>query len=273
MANLSGTAEKLTLSVLEGALNVTTTTGLTNVSGTGTAVVTLIGPLSPLNPDLASLTYMPTTGYNGRDTLSLTDTDTVDGLVGTGSVAITVNPLPPTISAPASLTVDENSSIALTGVGNQISVGDLSGTAEQMTLVLHGTLDFEMTPGLTVSGNNTASVTLSGSVGNLNTALASLSDTPTNGYNGTDTLSLSEKDTADSLAASDSIPITVKPLPPTVNAAGGERLMRTARSPSPARTRSASPASSDELAGFAPVRRAWSRACEAARVNRAQASR
>ena len=102
VADLSGTAEKLTLSVLEGALNVTTTTGLT-VTGNGTAVVSLTGPLSALNPDLASLTYMPTTGYNGRDTLSLTDTDTADGLVGTGNVAITVNPLPPTISAPASL--------------------------------------------------------------------------------------------------------------------------------------------------------------------------
>ena len=218
VADRSGTAETLTLSVLEGAVNVTTTTGLTATTGIGTAVVSLTGPLSALNTDLASATYIPTTGYNGRDTLSLSDTDTVDGLVGTGSVAITVNALPPTISAPTTISVDENSSIALTG-GKLISVGDLSGTAEQLTLsVLHGTLNFGMTAGLTVSDNNTASVTLSGPLANLTADLASLSYTPTTGYNGPDTLSLSNKDTADSLAASASVPITVNPLPPTVNA-------------------------------------------------------
>jgi hypothetical protein len=217
VADRSGTAEKLTLSVLEGALNVATTTGLT-VTGNATAVVSLSGPLSALDTDLASATYTPTSGYNGRDTLSLSDTDTVDGLVGTGSVAITVNALPPTISAPTTISVDENSSIALTA-GKLISVGDLSGTAEQLTLsVLHGSFNFGMTAGLTVSGNNTASVTLSGPLADLNADLASLTDTPTTGYNGPDTLSLANKDTADSLAASASVPITVNPLPPTVNA-------------------------------------------------------
>ena len=191
---------------------------MTATTGIGTAVVSLTGPLSALNTDLASATYIPTTGYNGRDTLSLSDTDTVDGLVGTGSVAITVNALPPTISAPTTMSVDENSSIALTG-GKLISVGDLSGTAEQLTLsVLHGTLNFGMTAGLTVSDNNTASVTLSGPLANLTADLASLSYTPTTGYNGPDTLSLSNKDTADTLAASASVPITVNPLPPVINA-------------------------------------------------------
>ena len=172
--------------------------------------------LSAPNTDLASATYIPTTGYNGRDTLSLSDTDTVDGLVGTGSVAITVNALPPTISAPTTISVDENSSIALTG-GKLISVGDLSGTAEQLTLsVLHGTLNFGMTAGLTVSDNNTASVTLSGPLANLTADLASLSYTPTTGYNGPDTLSLSNKDTADSLAAGAAFRLpSIRCLPPS----------------------------------------------------------
>jgi hypothetical protein len=91
-------AEQFSASVLEGTLNLATTTGLT-VTGNGTLSVSLSGPLTSLNTDLASLGYTPNHGYSGPDTLTLNDTDTSDTLVATQvTTAIQVNP--PTISAP-----------------------------------------------------------------------------------------------------------------------------------------------------------------------------
>ena len=146
-----GTPEQLTLSVLHGTLTLGTTTNLT-VTGNGTASLVVSGSLASLNSDLPSLTYTPTPGYSGPDTLSLSDKDTADSLTGTASVSITVNPSPaPTIAAPAS--VYENGTVAFTeGIvaftgGDAISVSDPNGAGpEQLTLsVLDGTLSLETT--------------------------------------------------------------------------------------------------------------------------------
>ena len=89
----------------------------------------LTGGLTALNTDLASLVYTPTSGFNGPETLSLSDKDLADNLMATGSVTITVNPLPPTVSAPTSASVNQNATLTLTGLEG-ISVADRSGTAE-----------------------------------------------------------------------------------------------------------------------------------------------
>jgi hypothetical protein len=103
---------------------------------------------------------------------------------------------------------------------NTISVADLGGTAEQLTLsVSHGTLAFGAPTGLTVSGNDTASIVVNGSVTALDADLLSLSYTPTLGYTGSDTLSLSDKDSSDNVTATASVVITVNvPPPPVVTA-------------------------------------------------------
>ena len=200
-----------------GTLSLGTTAGLT-VTGNGTGTVVLTGSLSSLNSDLPSLTYTPTVNYAASDSLSFSDKDTTDNLTATASVSITINPLPPTITAPSAVSLNQNSTLAFNG-SNSIRVTDLGGTAEQLTLaVSHGTLSLGMTTGLTVTGNGTGTVTLSGSLSSLNGDLATLVYSPTSGYHGPDTLSLSDKDTTDNLTATATVSITVNPLSPTITA-------------------------------------------------------
>ena len=217
MTDLNGTAEQFTLAVNHGTLSLGTTTGLT-VAGNGSTFVTLTGSISSLNSDLTSLSYSPTSGYHGPDMLSLSDTDTANNLTGTASVAISVNSLGPTISAPSTLSVNANSSVNFTG-GNAISVSDPSGASEQMSLtVSHGTLNLGTIAGLTVTGNGTGSVILTGPLSNLNTDLASLSYAPAANYSGADTLALSVDDIFDSLKGTGDISITVSQQGPTITA-------------------------------------------------------
>lgn len=93
VADGSGTAEKLTLTVLHGTLTFGSTTGLT-ATGNGTATVTLTGPLSALNSALLTFKYQAIAGYHGSETLILSDSDTISTLKGTANVAITVNAAP-----------------------------------------------------------------------------------------------------------------------------------------------------------------------------------
>jgi len=214
----SGTAEQLVLSVTNGTLTLGTMTGLT-VVGNGSTSLTLTGSLSNLNSDLATLTYTPTSGYLGPDVLSLSDTDTGNSLTGTTTVSITVVPVSPTITAPTGgISVAENGSVTFTA-GNAITVGDVSGSDEQLTLsVGDGTLDLATTTGLTVTGNNSATVVLTGLLPNLNADLASLTYTPPAGFYGTDTLSLSDQDQADNLSGGTTVSLIVNALAPLVSA-------------------------------------------------------
>jgi PKD domain/MBG domain len=214
---IDGTPEQLTLSVLHGTLTLETTTNLT-VTGNGTASLVVSGSLASLNSDLPSLTYTPTPGYSGPDTLSLSDKDAADSLTGAASVSITVNPSPaPTIAAPVSVAFTENGIVFFTG-GDAIIVSDPSAAGpEQLTLsVLDGTLSVETTTGLTVTGNGSATLTLVGSVGDVDFGLASLTYVPNYGYDGPDTLSLSDTDTGNSLTGTASVAITVNSLVPTI---------------------------------------------------------
>jgi subtilase family serine protease len=205
-----GSAEQLTASVSHGTLSMSNTTGLT-VSGSGTATLTLTGSLSNLNSDLFYLTYSPTTNYTGPDTLNLSDKDTISNLTGTGSIAINVLPLAPSFSLLSThATIPENTDLPPAVDAPSYSLSDVGGTAENLTVsVSHGTIDFTNTTGLTVTGNNTASVNLVGSLTNINNALFNLYYYPTTNYVGTDTLNFADKDTTDSLNASASMSITI----------------------------------------------------------------
>ena len=133
--------------------------------------------------------------------------------VTSGNASVAVVAVAPVITAPTSVTVSQNGTVAFT-VANAISITDTSGTAEQLTLsVQHGSLTLGTTSGLTVTGNGTGSVTLSGPLSSLNTGLASLSYTAAPGYNGSDTLSLSDLDTTDNLTGTANV--TIAFLPPS----------------------------------------------------------
>ena len=215
VADASGTSEQLTLAVNEGVLNLPSATGLT-VNGNGTASVTVTGSLSNLNTALTTLVYTPKHGFAGSDTLTVTDEDTVDTFSAGTTITLTVTLIPPTITAPTSLGVAENGTFTFS-TPNPISVVDSSGTSEQFTLAAnHGVLFLPNTTGLTVSGNGSASVTVTGSISNLNTALGALSYSPKSGFTGPDVLTLSDESTINGLTASTTVSITVSNLAPVV---------------------------------------------------------
>ena len=167
-------AVTLTVSASNGTVSLAALSGLT-VAGSGTAAspLTVSGSLANLNADLAAgLIYKPGSNYTGPDVLDLSILDTNDQAQGpTAAVPITVHPLPPAISAPTAVSVNENSSITFSS-GSTISVTDTAdGGNNNQTLTLtvgKGTLSLQTAPGLTVTGDETNSLTLSGPLSALN---------------------------------------------------------------------------------------------------------
>ena len=210
----AGNPDSYTFSVSHGTVTLDSLSGLTVTAGAnGSASVTVSGTVAKLDSALSNfgLSYQPTANYLGSDSLVVSATDPGESLTGTATVSINITATAPAVVTGAAASVSENSSLALSGA-NQISVNDL-GSAEQLSLsVSHGQLSLSTTTGLTVTGNGTASVTLTGSLSNLNSDLGSLTYTPTTNYTGSDTLNLSDKDTISNLTGTGSVAITVKPL-------------------------------------------------------------
>ena len=132
------------------------------------------------------------------------------------STAITVNSVarPPTASAPATLTLDENSCAAvLAGVRVGPVAEDNDDTVSATLAVSHGTLDVGCLSGVSVTGDDSAMLMLSGSAAAVNSLLAGLTYRPTAEYEGCDTLHLSGTSTDGSntypTAATASTAITV----------------------------------------------------------------
>jgi hypothetical protein len=224
-------ADTATLSVSNGTLTLGSTIGLIFTSGgNGSASFTVKGTVSNLNAALNGLNYQPTNGYAGPDSLAISVVDPTDNKSGSTSVAITVSPFAPSITAPASASLNENGSLVFSG-GNAISVIDANpGAVDSLSLaVTHGTLTLSSTSGLTFTAgaNGTASFTVSGTVSNLNADLSGLTYTPTASYSGSDTLAISVTDPGDSLSASKNVSLTINALaPPTVTAPASATLLQ-----------------------------------------------
>src|SRR4029077_12460778 len=130
---------------------------------------------------LSGMTYTATSGYTSSDAMAISVTDPGDSLSASKNVSLTINSLaPPTVTAPASATLLQNSSLVFSSSnGNAITVADAAagGNSDSLTLsVTHGTLTLATISGLTfTTGNNgSASFTVTGTVANLNAALNGL---------------------------------------------------------------------------------------------------
>ena len=193
----------VTVSVLRGTLTVGNTAGLTAIGANPGASVTFTGPWAALNTALASLSYQGNPNYNGPDTLTVSVND--NGNIGTGgaltasaTVAITVTAVndAPTITAPAAVTTNEDTTFIFPGT---ISVSDAAdgnvGLGTVTLSVANGTLTLGSVTGLSnFTGNGTATVTLTGPWGALNNALNALSYRPNANFNGADTLTINVND-------------------------------------------------------------------------------
>ena len=111
----------------------------------------------------------------------------------------------PTITVPAAQTANEDVDKAISG----LSVGDVDSPSLAVTLAVgHGTLTLGTIAGLTVTGNGSGAVSLSGSVADLNAALATLVYRGSLNYSGPDTLNVTASD--GSLGSSGSVAINVQ---------------------------------------------------------------
>jgi hypothetical protein len=207
-------SDSLTLTVTHGTVTLSTTSGLTITGGAnGSATITVTGSVASLNAALSGLTYKPTTGYTGSDSLAISLNDSVDHLSASANVALTVSNSPPAITAPASATVAVNSTLVFsTANKNAVSIADVSaGSAvEPLTLTsTDGTMTLGSTTGITFTSgaNNSASMTINGTLANLNAALSGLTFTPIK--IGFGTVVLSYTDVGTGLMASATINITV----------------------------------------------------------------
>ena len=231
------------LTVGHGTLHVDNTSlpaGVT-VTGDDSGALTISGDAAAVNKLLAGLTYTPTGEYEGSDTLNLSVTST-DGAntfatPATVSTSITVNPVaePPSAAAPATLTLNENATnVAITGVTVGPLAEDSDDSVSAALTVGHGTLHVDNTSlpaGVTVTGDDSGALTISGDAAAVNTLLAGLTYTPTGEYEGTDTLHLSvtSTDGANTFAtpATASTIITVNPVADPATAAAPAALTLT----------------------------------------------
>ncbi|HSE31384.1 MAG TPA: choice-of-anchor Q domain-containing protein, partial [Pyrinomonadaceae bacterium] len=194
---------KITLTATNGTLTLSTTAGLSFITGDGTADATMMftGTLTAVNTALNGMSFNPTTDFNGAASLQivsddqgntgtggpLTDTDTVNITVNAANdapvVTTTAGNLSYTENDPATaidpgLTVTDGDSANLVGATVAITSGFVSG---------QDTLAFTTQLGITGnynSGTGVLTLTGSSSVANYQTALRSVtyqnsSDNPT----------------------------------------------------------------------------------------------
>ena len=219
VADVDSTALTATLSVVNGALTVTTGGGAT-IGGNGSGTVTISGTAAQINNALAGLSYRGNLNFNGADTLTVTTSD--GSLNDIDTVPITVNAVndPPVNTVPEPLSVNEDTTLPI-----GVSVADLDSAALTTTLtVTNGTLTVATGGGATIGGNGSGTVTISGTASQINGALAGLGYRGNLNFNGSDTLTVATSD--GSLSDTDTVPITVNAVnDPPVNTVPGPQTV------------------------------------------------
>ncbi len=195
--NTSGETFTVTLSDVHGLLSASGT----GVSGSGTTSLTITGSLSQVNSDLATLADID--GTTPSDTITLNATDSFGNSAAQQQVSVTVNALP-VISAPTTATVSLSQSTAISG----ISVSEIGNvTSETFTVTLADTNGLLSATGAGVSGSGTTSLTITGSINQVNADLATLTDT--DGTTPSDTINVNATDSFGNVATQKQVAVTV----------------------------------------------------------------
>ena len=207
--DVDGNLSTTQLTVTNGAVTVSMAGGATISSGAnGSSTLTLSGTQAQINAALASINYQGNADFNGSDTLTVLSTD-ANGATDSDAVSITVNSVNdgPVNAVPGAQTVNEDTSLSISGVSVNDVDGNLSTT--QLT-VTSGTLNVSLAGGATISSgaNGSSTLTLSGTQAQINAALASLSYQGNLNFNGSDTLTVLSTD-GNGVTDSDAVSITV----------------------------------------------------------------
>src|SRR5262249_44339666 len=142
--------------------------------------------------------------YNGAANLTVTTSDL--GNTGSGGTktdvdtgAMTVNAVndAPVNTVPGAQSMNEDGTLTFsTANGNAISISDVAAGSSNVQVTLaatSGTLGVTGIAGVTVAGNGTGTVTLTGSQANINTVLNGLTYAPGN-FNGSAALTVTTSD-------------------------------------------------------------------------------
>jgi hypothetical protein len=226
----------VTLSVGHGTLAPGGTANVT-VGGQNTGTLTIRGKVADVNAALNNTTYTPTQDWDQADALQFTVDD--QGNTGGGAashtdtraIPIAINPLndAPTMKAPANAATMENVALSFpAGGANEISVADVDNASLTVDLtVTNGTLTLKPpTTGLTtVTGDNTGTVHIVGSLASLNGVLNGLTYNPTTAYEGDATLIVTAHDD-EPLSVSKTVSIVVSGIndPPEITSPGNQTI-------------------------------------------------
>ena len=193
----SGETFTVTLSDINGDL---AATGV-GVTGSGTPNLTVSGSYVQVNSDLATLT--DTDATPGSDTITIDASDSNGGVATPSTIAIGVNG-PPILTAPTEATIGVGQTNAVDGVSLTES-GNTS--AETFTLTLVDTNGDLSADGSGVSGSGTTSLTISGSLAQVNAALATLTDADS--VTGSDAITINASDSLGNIAGPSEIAVDV----------------------------------------------------------------
>ncbi|MBL1177965.1 beta strand repeat-containing protein, partial [Pantanalinema sp. GBBB05] len=201
-----------------GPPNESTQTLSFNVANSNPSLFTVAPTISPTGV----LTYTTAPNANGLAVVTVTLQDsggTDNGGVDTSSPPrlFTINVTPvndaPTLTVPGTQTVDEDTNLTITGV----SVTDIDAGSSPIRVnltVTSGVLNVSSLPGLTITGNNSRIVSITGAADNVNSALSNFTYTGNANFSGADTLTIVANDNGNTgnggaLTATQTIGITV----------------------------------------------------------------
>ena len=201
IGNTTGETFTATLTDTNGLLSATGT----GVTGSGTKALTITGSLAQMNADLA--TVKDTDATTPSDTIALAATDSLGNTAAGATIAVTVNGLP-VIAAPSTAVVGVGQATAVTG----LSLSEIGNTAgETFTATLTDTNGLLSATGTGVTGSGTKGLTITGSLAQVNSDLATLNDT--DATTPSDTIALTATDSLGNQAAAASVAVTVNGLP------------------------------------------------------------
>jgi len=202
-----------TFSVPSGTLSATTGMGVT-VGGSGTGLLTLTGSLADINFFIAANGLTFKTAQDATANVPLTVTINDGGNTGSGgeqtdttSVTLVVTAVndAPVNSLPTTQSVDQDGALVFSSAnGNLISISDVDAGSNNVRVTLtasNGLLALGSTTGLSFlvgSGNGDGTMTFTGSITDINSALNGMVFSPTSGYNGPASLQIHTNDQGNS---------------------------------------------------------------------------
>jgi hypothetical protein len=185
--------------------DLTVTANGAKLSGDGTKSLTITGSLSAVDAALATLS--DTDATVGTDTIRVSASDSLGSSAPERSFRVTANGLP-ALGVPRAQTLSSGVATPIKGVS--LTESGKTGAPERFTAKLadtHGQLSVTAN-GAKLSGNGTKSLTITGSLSEVDAALASLTDT--DATSGNDKITLNASDSFGNAAASAAIAVTVK---------------------------------------------------------------